>query len=98
MSLFSARGSDLLSPVGQHHWALRMGSGWDPRPTPANPTGTQVGNSAVSLFFDTTIYVWDAFDEWCCKSNPVLGITVAAAVRQQSFFLSVAIASSGIGA
>ena len=43
MSLFSARGGSAPAPgaVGQHHWALRMGSGWDPRPTESAPNGTQ---------------------------------------------------------
>jgi hypothetical protein len=31
---------------GQHHWALRMGSGWDPRPTEAAPNGAQAAGTA----------------------------------------------------
>jgi hypothetical protein len=46
MSLFSARGGSSPGAVGQHHWALRMGSGWDPRPSPAEPLGHQVQGSA----------------------------------------------------
>lgn len=46
MSLFAARGGSAPGAVGQHHWALRMGSGWDPRPTDANPNGTQVAGTA----------------------------------------------------
>ena len=46
MSLFSARGGATPGCVGQHHWALRMGSGWDPRPTVTAPNGTQVEGSA----------------------------------------------------
>jgi hypothetical protein len=40
MSLFSS------AALGQFHWALRMGSGWDPRPTPAAPGGAQAPGSA----------------------------------------------------
>ena len=46
MSLFSARGGSAPGAVGQHHWALRMGSGWDPRPTADAPNGRQVPGSA----------------------------------------------------
>ncbi len=46
MSLFSARGGSSPGAVGQHHWALRMGSGWDPRPTADSPGGAQVAGSA----------------------------------------------------
>lgn len=46
MSLFSARGGTSPGAVGQHHWALRMGSGWDPRPTAAAPAGAQIAGSA----------------------------------------------------
>ena len=46
MSMFSARGGDAPGPVGQHHWALRMGSGWDPRPSSAHPAGYQVNGTA----------------------------------------------------
>lgn len=46
MSLFSARGGGSPGPVGQHHWALRMGSGWDPRPTASAPMGAQVPGTA----------------------------------------------------
>jgi aryl-phospho-beta-D-glucosidase BglC (GH1 family) len=54
MSLFSAHGGDSPNSVGQHHWALRMGSGWDPRPSSENPTGGQVSGSA----WDTSIQVF----------------------------------------
>ena len=55
MSLFSARSTGTPGPatsqqppgpVGQHHWSLRMGSGWDPRPTAAAPAGAQAAGSA----------------------------------------------------
>ena len=46
MSLFGARGGDAPGAVGQDHWTLRMGSGWDPRPTAEHPNGTQVEGSA----------------------------------------------------
>jgi aryl-phospho-beta-D-glucosidase BglC (GH1 family) len=46
MSLFSAHGGKSPNSVGQHHWALRMGSGWNPRPTQNNPNGVQVSGSA----------------------------------------------------
>ena len=46
MSLFSARGGTAPGAVGQHHWALRMGGGWDPRPTPAAPGGAQAPGTA----------------------------------------------------
>jgi hypothetical protein len=43
MSLFSAPEA---GSSGQHHWSLRMGSGWDPRPTPSAPQGQQAAGSA----------------------------------------------------
>ena len=47
MSLYSAGGGGSApGVVGQHHWALRMGSGWDPRPTASAPAGAQVEGSA----------------------------------------------------
>ena len=46
MSLFAARGGSAPGAVGQHHWALRMGSGWDPRPTKQSPQGAQAPGSA----------------------------------------------------
>lgn len=46
MSSMSARGGGSPGAVGQHHWALRMGSGWDPRPTPAAPDGAQAPGTA----------------------------------------------------
>ena len=46
MSLFGARGGTAPGAVGQHHWALRMGSGWDPRPTADHPNGAQQPGSA----------------------------------------------------
>ena len=46
MSLFGSRGGDAPGAVGQHHWTLRMGSGWEPRPTAENPAGAQVPGSA----------------------------------------------------
>ena len=46
MSLFSSRGGAGPGAVGQHHWALRMGSGWDPRPTADAPNGAQVAGTA----------------------------------------------------
>ena len=46
MSLFSARGGGSPGPVGQHHWALRMGSGWDPRPAAGSPDGAQAQGTA----------------------------------------------------
>ena len=46
MSLWAARGGSAPGAVGQHHWALRMGSGWDPRPTAQNPAGAQKPGSA----------------------------------------------------
>ena len=46
MSLFAAHGGDSPNSVGQHHWSLRLGSGWDPRPTSNSPNGGQVSGSA----------------------------------------------------
>lgn len=46
MSSYAARGGTSPGAVGQHHWALRMGSGWDPRPTVDAPDGAQVPGSA----------------------------------------------------
>lgn len=46
MSLYSSRGGSSPGAVGQHHWALRMGSGWDPRPTADAPGGAQAPGSA----------------------------------------------------
>lgn len=46
LSLYSAHGGDAPNAVGQHHWALRMGSGWDPRPSTDAPQGRQVPGSA----------------------------------------------------
>ena len=46
MSLFSSRGGNSPGAVGQHHWTLRMGSGWEPRPSAENPSGGQVPGSA----------------------------------------------------
>jgi len=43
MSLFS---SPQAGAAGQHHWALRMGSGWEPRPKAGAPLGHQVSGSA----------------------------------------------------
>jgi hypothetical protein len=43
MSLFSAPAA---GASGQHHWALRMGSGWDPRPAPGAPSGAQAAGTA----------------------------------------------------
>lgn len=43
MSLFSAPAA---GASGQHHWALRMGSGWDPRPTGEAPGGAQAPGTA----------------------------------------------------
>lgn len=34
--------------VGHFFWTLRMGSGWDPRPSAAHPHGRQVGGSSSS--------------------------------------------------
>ena len=49
MSLYSSRGGDSPGAVGQHHWALRMGSGWDPRPTSDAPGGAQAPGSAWNM-------------------------------------------------
>jgi len=46
VSLFSSRGGASPGAVGQHHWALRMASGWDPRPAPDAPDGAQKPGSA----------------------------------------------------
>jgi hypothetical protein len=46
VSLFSSRGGASPGAVGQHHWALRMASGWDPRPTADAPNGAQKPGSA----------------------------------------------------
>eukprot|EP00055_Hartaetosiga_balthica_P002288 m.3435 g.3435 ORF g.3435 m.3435 type:complete len:491 (-) comp2069_c0_seq2:1488-2960(-) len=35
--------------VGQFYWTVRMGSGWDPRPTPSHPFGHQVNGTAYNL-------------------------------------------------
>ena len=42
LSLYSAPAA---GASGQHHWALRMGSGWDPRPTEAAPSGAQAAGT-----------------------------------------------------
>lgn len=46
MSSYAARGGAAPGAVGQHHWALRMGSGWDPRPTADAPDGAQAPGTA----------------------------------------------------
>ena len=53
LSLYSygrawANESDPAPLVGHFFWTLRMGSGWDPRPTAAHPHGRQVGGSTAS--------------------------------------------------
>jgi hypothetical protein len=60
MSLYSSRGGTSPGPVGQHHWALRMGSGWDPRPSPGAPNGGQVpGTAWNSSFTNFSNAVWN---------------------------------------
>lgn len=34
--------------VGHFYWTLRMGSGWDPRPTEASPNGRQIEGTSAS--------------------------------------------------
>lgn len=34
--------------VGSFFWTLRMGSGWDPRPTATHPSGRQLPGSAAN--------------------------------------------------
>ena len=51
MSVYSARGGDAPGAVGQHHWALRMGSGWDPRPVAGAETGRQLPGTAWNQSF-----------------------------------------------
>ena len=46
MSLFAASGGTAPGAAGQFHWTMRMGSGWDPRPTAKAPNGTQAAGSA----------------------------------------------------
>ena len=46
MSSYAAQGGVFPGAIGQHHWALRMGSGWDPRPTASAPMGAQVPGTA----------------------------------------------------
>ena len=43
-----ANESDPAPLVGHFFWTLRMGSGWDPRPTAAHPHGRQIGSSSAS--------------------------------------------------
>ena len=43
MSLYATAGA---GTQGQHHWALRMGSGWDPRPSAQAPAGAQAPGTA----------------------------------------------------
>ena len=38
--------------VGHFFWTLRMGSGWDPRPTDEHPHGRQVGASSAAKSLD----------------------------------------------
>jgi hypothetical protein len=77
MSLFSARGGSSPGAVGQHHWALRMGSGWDPRPTPAAPRGAQTPGSA----WDTSLPgFWPAV--WGLGELARLGVAVPLAQLQ----------------
>ena len=42
LSSYAAQGSASPGAIGQHHWALRMGSGWDPRPRAGAQAGGQV--------------------------------------------------------
>lgn len=45
--------------VGAFYWTLRMGSGWDPRPTEQYPKGRQIeGTSAWQSLPDYPFRVW----------------------------------------
>ena len=45
LSLFSRKAPTV---VGHFFWTLRMGSGWDPRPTASHPHGRQRDGSSAS--------------------------------------------------
>ena len=48
---------------GAFYWALRMGSGWDPRPTDGYPKGRQLwGTSASKSFADYPYKVWSLLE------------------------------------
>lgn len=49
--------------VGHYYWTLRMGSGWDPRPTNAHPKGRQLeGTSASRSLPDYPFRVWSLLE------------------------------------
>ena len=59
--LYSFEASD--SVVGHFFWTLRMGSGWDPRPTDSHPKGLQVGGtSAFKSAPDYPFKVWSLLE------------------------------------
>ena len=49
--------------VGSFFWTLRMGSGWDPRPTAAAPRGAQAAGSAADTSLPGYPYrVWSLLE------------------------------------
>ena len=49
--------------IGSFFWTLRMGSGWDPRPTEAHPHGRQVeGTSAFKSLPDYPFGIWSLME------------------------------------
>ena len=49
--------------IGHFFWTLRMGSGWDPRPTDDFPHGRQLeGTSAFKSFDDYPFKVWSLLE------------------------------------
>jgi len=49
--------------IGSFYWTLRMGSGWDPRPTEESPGGQQVhGSSAYRSFASYPFRVWSLLE------------------------------------
>ena len=63
MGARSAPLSSSPSVGGAFYWTLRMGSGWDPRPTKAHPHGRQVdGSSAWRSLAGYPFPVWSLLE------------------------------------